>query len=107
MVYSVQQCTYCAQDVFLMVRREKQTILLDATEETTVIQLKKKLEPIVKKPTEDQRLYHVDSKDVLDDAKSLGDCGYKAQTARAQDPATIGLAFRLSESGSWVGTNGY
>lgn len=86
-----------AQDVFLMVRREKQTIFLDATEETTVLQLKKKLEPIVKKPAEEQRLYNVDTKDALDDAKTLGDCGYKSQSARAQDPATIGLAFRRSE----------
>lgn len=86
-----------AQDVFLMVRREKQTIFLDATEETTVLQLKKKLEPIVKKPAEEQRLFNVDTKDALDDAKTLGDCGYKSQSARAQDPATIGLAFRRSK----------
>ena len=84
------------QDVFLMVRREKQTIFLDATEEDTVLQLKKKLEPIVKRAPEDQRLYNVDTKDPLEDNKTLGDCGYKATTARAQDPASIGLAFRLS-----------
>ena len=86
------------QDVFLMVRREKQTIFLDATEEVTVLQLKKKLEPIVKRSPEDQRLYNIDTKEPLDDKKSLGDCGYKAQSARAQDPGSIGLAFRLSET---------
>ena len=80
-----------------MVRRDKQTIFLDATEEVTVLQLKKKLEPIVKRPPDDQRLFNVDTKDPLDDNKTLGDCGYKATTARAQDPASIGLAFRMSE----------
>ena len=80
-----------------MVRRDKQTIFLEATEEVTVLQLKKKLEPIVKRTPDDQRLYNVDTKDPLDDNKTLGDCGYKAQTARAQDPASIGLAFRISE----------
>ena len=80
-----------------MVRREKQTIFLDATEEFTVLQLKQKLEPIVKKGPADQRLYNVDTKEPLDDSKTLGDCGYKAQTARAQDPASIGLSFKLRE----------
>jgi len=31
----------------------------------------------------------------LDDNKTLGDCGFTSQTARAQAPATIGLAFKL------------
>ena len=90
-------CVVPPQDVFLMVRRQKQTIFLDATEEVTVMQLKKKLEPIVKHSPEDQMLYNVDTRDPLDDNKTLGDCGYKAGTARAQDPASIGLAFRESE----------
>ena len=30
----------------------------------------------------------------LDDNKTLGDCGFTSSTARAQDPATIGLSFR-------------
>lgn len=81
-----------------MVRREKTTIYLDATEETTVNQLKKMLEPIIKKSPNEQKLYNVDTKDVLDDAKMLGDCGYKSQNAKAQDPGVIGLAYALSES---------
>ena len=95
----VTQASLCLalQDVFLMVRRGNQTIFLDATEEVTVLQLKKKLEPIVKRSPEDQQLYNVDTKDPLDDKKTLGDCGYKAGTARAQDPASIGLTFRKSE----------
>ncbi len=80
-----------------MIRREKITIFLDATEETKVIDLKKKLEGITKKSPEDQKLYNLSSKEALDDNKTLGDCGYKAQQAKAQDPATIGLAYRTSK----------
>lgn len=80
-----------------MIRREKSTVFLDATEETTVLQLKKMLEGIVKKPPEDLKLYNPSNKDALEDNKTLGDCGYKSQNAKAQDPATIGLAYRISE----------
>lgn len=78
-----------------MIRREKTTIFLDATEETTVLQLKTMLEGIVKKPPEELKLYNPSNKDVLEDNKTLGDCGYRSQNAKAQDPATIGLAYKL------------
>ena len=84
------------QDVFLIIRREKTTIFLDATEETTVAQLKKTLQGIVKKAPEEQRLYNTANKEELEDNKTLGDCGYKSHTAKAQDPGSIGLAFRIS-----------
>ena len=61
-------------------------------------QLKKMLEGIIKKEPEEQKLYDIDSKEALDDAKTLGDCGYKSQNAKAQDPASIGLAYRSSEN---------
>lgn len=80
-----------------MIRREKTTIYIDATEETTVSQLKRVLQGIVKKPPEDQKLYNVGNKEVLEDNKTLGDCGYKSHTAKAQDPGTIGLAYRISK----------
>ena len=31
---------------------------------------------------------------VLEDNKNLGDCGFTSSTARAQAPATIGMAYR-------------
>ncbi|KAG8147138.1 putative Transcription elongation factor B polypeptide 2-like protein [Naja naja] len=34
---------------------------------------------------------------LLDDSKILGDCSFTSQTARPQAPATVGLAFRVSE----------
>ena len=80
-----------------MIRREKATIYVDATEETTVAQLKRILQGIIKMSPEDQRLYNIGSKEVLDDVKTLGDCGYKSLNTKAQDPGTIGLAYKKSE----------
>ncbi|XP_010838776.1 PREDICTED: transcription elongation factor B polypeptide 2 [Bison bison bison] len=35
---------------------------------------------------------------LLDDGKTLGECGFTSQTARPQAPATVGLAFRADEA---------
>lgn len=77
-----------------MIRRRKQTILLDATEETTILQIKKNLEAILKKDALEQQLYKLESKEPLDDARTLGDCGFKSSNAKAQDPASLGLRFK-------------
>ena len=45
------------QDVFLMIRRKKVTVFTDAKESTTVLEVKKIVEGIVKQKTEDQRLF--------------------------------------------------
>ncbi|XP_063285190.1 elongin-B [Pelobates fuscus] len=79
-------------DVFLMIRRHKTTIFTDAKESTTVYELKRIVEGILKRPPEDQRLYKDDQ--LLDESKTLGDCGFTSLTARPQAPATVGLAFR-------------
>ncbi|XP_005726304.1 elongin-B isoform X2 [Pundamilia nyererei] len=85
----------CCQDVFLMIRRHKTTIFTDAKESTTVYELKRIVEGILKRPPEDQRLYKDDV--LLNDSQTLGNCGFTNQTARPQAPATVGLAFRLSD----------
>ncbi|XP_014862151.1 PREDICTED: transcription elongation factor B polypeptide 2-like isoform X1 [Poecilia mexicana] len=82
-------------DVFLMIRRNKTTIFTDAKESTTVYELKRIVEGILKRPPEDQMLFKDDV--VLSDSQSLGNCGFTNQTARPQAPATVGLAFRLSD----------
>ncbi|KAG9264114.1 elongin-B-like [Astyanax mexicanus] len=82
-------------DVFLMIRRHKTTIFTDAKESTTVYELKRIVEGILKRPPEEQRLYKDDM--LLEDSKTLGDCGFTNQTARPQAPATVGLAFRVSD----------
>uniref|UniRef100_A0A8C9CN26 Elongin-B n=1 Tax=Phocoena sinus TaxID=42100 RepID=A0A8C9CN26_PHOSS len=80
------------QDVFLMIRRHKTTIFTDAKESSTVFELKRTIEGILKRPPDEQRLYKDDQ--LLDDGKTLGECGFTSQTARPQAPATVGLAFR-------------
>ena len=44
-------------DVFLMIRRHKTTIFLDAKENNTVFELKKMIEGILKHKPEDQQLF--------------------------------------------------
>lgn len=89
-------------DVFLMIRRQKTTIFADAKETTTVYEVKKIIEGILKKAPEDQRLFRI-SKDkpaqVMEDNKPLSEYGYTHSTARAQLPETIGLSYRVSVSG--------
>ena len=77
-----------------MIRRKNTTILLDATEETTVGQLKTTLEAIMKRPEDEQQLYKIENNEPLDDSRTLGDSGYRSSTAKAQEPATIGLRFK-------------
>lgn len=60
---------YCVlfkwQDVFLMVRRKKTSIFLDAKESTTVLELKKIVKGITKRAIEDMKLYKDDQVSVL------------------------------------------
>ena len=78
--------------IFLMVRRKKTTIFLDATETTTILQIKKMITGITQVAVTDQRLFHAD--EILDDDRCLSDYFITNNTAKAQSPAVIGLAFR-------------
>jgi transcription elongation factor B subunit 2 len=84
-------------DVFLMVRRQKTTVFLDAKETTTVLEVKKMIEGILKRSPEEQRLYKItkDQPVLLEDSKQLTEYGFTHLTARAQLPEPIGLAFRV------------
>ena len=88
-------------DVFLMIRRNKTTIFADAKETTTVYEVKKMIEGILKKSPEDQRLYRLvkDQQIIMDDSKQLSEYGYTHSTARAQLPETIGLVYRTGTDG--------
>uniref|UniRef100_A0A2K5C0Q9 Elongin-B n=1 Tax=Aotus nancymaae TaxID=37293 RepID=A0A2K5C0Q9_AOTNA len=79
-----------------MIRRHKTTIFTDAKESSTVFELKRIVEGILKRPPDEQRLYKDDQ--LLDDGKTLGECGFTSQTARPQAPATVGLAFRAEDT---------
>jgi len=89
---------FITMDVFLMVRRKKTTIFLDAKESTTVLELKKMIEGITKKAPSEQQLYNKDDS-VMDEDKSLSDYGLTAAIAKAQQPAEVGLAFKGDEGG--------
>lgn len=82
-----------------MIRRQKQTIFTDAKETTTVYEVKKIIEGILKRAPEEQRLYKISSKEppvLMDDSRALSEYGYTHLTARAQLPETIGLAFQTN-----------
>jgi hypothetical protein len=55
-----QEASFAAMDMFLMIRRRKTTIFLDAKENTTVLELKRMIEGITKKSPNEQRLYNKD-----------------------------------------------
>ena len=65
---------------------------MDAKETTLVLELKKMVQGITKKSPDDMKLFKEEQP--LDDNKALADYGFTSSTARAQAPATIGLAFR-------------
>ncbi|KAI9580499.1 elongin-B [Glossina fuscipes] len=83
-------------DVFLMIRRRKTTIFTDAKENTTVAELKRMLEGILKVRPLDQRLFNIEN-DVMDDETTLQDNGITVSTAKAQAPAQLGLVFRTDD----------
>ena len=85
-----------------MIRRNKTTIFTDAKETTTVLEVKKIIEGILKKMPEEQLLYklHKDKPPTfMEDSKQLSEYGYLHTTARAQLPETIGLAYRTAVNG--------
>ncbi|CAG7786615.1 unnamed protein product [Allacma fusca] len=85
-------------DVFLMVRRKKTTVFIDAKEDTSVLELKRMIAGITKVMPEDQKLFR--DREEMKDEKHLGDYGLNAGTAKPQLPATIGLVFK-DDNGSW------
>ncbi|KAM4819627.1 elongin-B-like [Thomomys bottae] len=74
-----------------MIRHHKTTIFTDAKMSSTVLELKGVVQGILKRPPDEQKLYK-DGK-LLDDRKTLGECGFTSRTAEPQAPATVGLAF--------------
>jgi len=82
-----------------MIRRKKRTIFTDAKDTTTVLELKKMIEGILKVPPTNQMLFNKDNQIMVED-KTLQDYGLTSSTAKAQSPAPIGLALR-KESGEF------
>ncbi|XP_033200430.1 transcription elongation factor elongin B [Bombus vancouverensis nearcticus] len=80
-------------DVFLMIRRKNMTIFTDAKDNTTVLELKKIIEGILKIPPVNQQLFNKDNVP-MSDSKFLSDYGLTSSTAKPQCPALVGLAVR-------------
>ncbi|XDB64506.1 hypothetical protein AB1E18_017815 [Capra hircus] len=85
-----------AMDVSLLIRRGKTTIFTEAKESSTVFELKRLIQGILKRPPDEQQLYKDDH--LLDDSKTLGECGFTSQMALPQAPVIVGLAFREDEA---------
>ncbi|XP_056654615.1 elongin-B-like [Monodelphis domestica] len=83
-------------NVFLMFWHHKTTIFTDAKESSTVYEQKCIVGGIPNRPPDEQGLYKDDQ--LLDGSKTLGECGFRSQTARAQAPAAVGLAFQADDA---------
>ncbi|CAL1294436.1 unnamed protein product [Larinioides sclopetarius] len=84
------------QNVYLTIRRQKTSIFLDAKEYNTVYDLKQMIKALTKVLPENQQLYK--DGEVMEDNKTLEDYNLNCCTAKSQDPAEIGLAYRENES---------
>nr|XP_034363957.1 elongin-B-like [Arvicanthis niloticus] len=83
-------------DVFLVIRHKKTTIFAEAKESSPVLELKHIVEGILKRPPEEQLLFKDDQ--LLDEMKTLAECGFTSEVAKPEAPATVGLAFRTEDA---------
>ncbi|KAF0312377.1 Elongin-B [Amphibalanus amphitrite] len=72
-------------DIYMMIRRQKTTIFTDAKENTSVMELKRILEGILKVSPENQKLFKDETE--MEDTKTL----------QAHKPATLVLCFRQED----------
>ncbi|VDK25520.1 unnamed protein product, partial [Taenia asiatica] len=79
-------------DIFLAVRRKKTTIFLSLKENAEVLEVKQMIEGILKVPPEDQVLLYGST--AMYDHKPLSYYGLTDLTARAHNPAVLGLCLR-------------
>jgi transcription elongation factor B subunit 2 len=86
-------------DVFLIIRRKKTNLFLEAKENTKVLEVKKMIQGILKVSPANQKLTKDEAP--LDDHKVLSDYGLSFHAARAQSPALIGLALRDEVTGEF------
>ncbi|VDO01940.1 unnamed protein product, partial [Rodentolepis nana] len=77
---------------FLAIRRKKSTIYLTVEETDTVLEVKKQLQGILKVAPEDQNLLYQSTS--MMDQKTLAFYGINDLSARAHNPAVIGLCYR-------------
>jgi len=78
-----------------MIRRKKQTIFTDCKDTTTVLELKKMIQGIIKLKPENMRLLKDNL--VMDDSATLQDYKLTSSTAKAQSPAIISLTIKTDD----------
>nr|XP_034342264.1 elongin-B-like [Arvicanthis niloticus] len=83
-------------DVFLVIQHKKTNIFAEAKESSPVLELKYIVEGILKRPPDEQLLFKDDQ--LLDETKTLAECGFTSKVAKPQAPATVGLAFRTEDA---------
>lgn len=55
------------------------------------------IQGITKRKPEDMKLLKIGSREVLEDKKTLAECGFDSQSCKAQDPQTIGLVYKMND----------
>ncbi|KAI3382868.1 hypothetical protein SNEBB_003826 [Seison nebaliae] len=86
-------------EVFLAIRRKKNTIFLDCPAEGKVLDLKLMIEGITKILPENQMLWN-NNKQLLD-TQTFAACDINSTTANAQNPMTLALTCKDKETESW------
>ena len=77
-----------------MIRRQKLTLFLDAKETSTVVELKKMIEGVIKVPSSNIRLILDSTKQAMEDEQTLADCGLSSNFAKAYSPVLIYMCYR-------------
>lgn len=79
----------------MMIRRQKLTLFIDAKESSTVLEVKKTIEGIIKVPPSHLRLIIDSNKQPMDDDnQTLVDCGLSGTAAKAYSPVLMYLCYR-------------
>ncbi|KAK2097819.1 hypothetical protein P7K49_023270 [Saguinus oedipus] len=82
--------------LFLRILCHKTTIFTDTKESSTVFKLKRIIEGILKGPPDEQQMYKDDQ--LLDDSKTLGECGFTIKQHGHRPQPEWGLSSRQMTS---------
>ncbi|KAM6330163.1 elongin-B [Podargus strigoides] len=87
--------------VYLMIHHHNTTVFTEAKETTTVHELNKVVEGILKRPPEEQQLYKDGRLLDDDDDRTLLDCALSSQSCCPHFPAMVGLALFRPGNGTF------
>ncbi|XP_073152837.1 uncharacterized protein [Henckelia pumila] len=77
--------------MYIRVKREKATYFLQCVPSETILQIKEKLQELIDKPANHQRLILMSNQEVLDDSKSLAD-------QKVENDAVVALTLRKDDN---------